>query len=388
MAVLDRRSLWVMTLGAGLVVANNYYNQPLLALIAAEFRVSEASVGAVAVATQLGYAAGLFFLVPLADMFHRKRLILSIFPFIITSLLLAALSWSLTWLVIASFLIGLTSIIPQLFVPLAATLAAPKEKSRSIGMVMSGLLIGVLASRIISGIIGEYLGWRYMFFIGALVMALFFLLVARTLPEVKPSFNGSYPSLMRSLIHYLKKDAALRLASWRGGCSFGAFTAFWTTLVFHLEGPPFHAGSGIAGAFGILGIAGALVPAFLGKVIDRIDRGRLIISCSLLALFSWWLIGGPGTDGYPGLILGVLLIDLALQAVHLINQSIIFTRHPEATNRVNTIYMTSYFIGGSLGTFLAAVAWDKAGWSGVTAVGALFMLAMLAGQLLFYRKTQ
>jgi len=385
MTGLNRRTLWIMTIGAGLVVANNYYNQPLLGLIARDFGTSEAAAGAVAMATQVGYAAGLFFLVPLADKFYRRRLILGIFPFIIASLLLAAFSHSLPWLVIASFFLGLTCVIPQLFVPLAATLAIPEEKSKSIGMVMSGLLIGILASRIVSGLVGEHLGWRHMFFLGAVIMLVFWMLLVKTLPEVNPSFRGSYGALMRSLMHYLKHDSALRLASWRGACSFGAFTAFWTTLVFHLEGPPFHAGSSVAGAFGILGIAGALIPAILGKVIDRVDRNQLFVASAALALFSWWLIGGPGATGYIALIAGVLLIDLALQAVHLINQSIIFSKHPEATNRVNTIYMTSYFIGGSLGTVIASIAWEHFQWTGVTLVGAGFALLMLAGHLLFYR---
>ncbi|MBK1440337.1 MFS transporter [Parapedobacter sp. ISTM3] len=385
MTGLSKRTLWLMTVGAGLVVANNYYNQPLLALIARDFQVSEAQAGSVAMVTQIGYAAGLFFLVPLADMFHRKRLILTIFPFIVLSLLLATFSYTLSWLVIASFFIGLTSIIPQLFVPLAATLSSPAEKSKSIGMVMSGLLIGVLASRVISGFIGAQLGWRYMFFIGATIMFIYWVLVMKTLPEVKPSFKGSYGSLMRSLVHYFRTDSALRLAAWRGACSFAIFTTFWTTLVFHLEAPPFYASSDVAGAFGILGIAGALVPAFLGKMIDRIDRNQLVIGLSVLTLISWWLIGIPGATGYGALIIGVLLIDAALQGIHLTNQAIIFAKHPEATNRVNTVYMTSYFVGGSLGTFVASLAWEHFQWTGVTLVGVGFALLMLAGHLLLYR---
>ncbi|SEL86600.1 MFS transporter [Parapedobacter koreensis] len=385
MAGLSKRTLWLITVGAGLVIANNYYNQPLLALIARDFQVSEAQAGSVAMVTQVGYAAGLFFLVPLADMFHRRRLILAIFPFIVTSLLLATFSYSLLGLVIASFFIGLTCVVPQLFVPLAATLSAPAEKSKSIGMVMSGLLIGILASRVISGFVGAQLGWRYMFFIGAIIMFIFWILVMKNLPDVKPSFTGSYGALMRSLVHYFKADAALRLASWRGACSFAIFTTFWTTLVFHLEAPPFHAGSDVAGAFGILGIAGALAPAMLGKIIDRIDRNKLVVWLSAIALFSWWLIGVPGATGYAALIIGVLLIDMAIQGIHLTNQSIIFAKHPEATNRVNTVYMTSYFVGGALGTFVASIAWEHFQWLGVTLVGVGFALLMLAGHLLFFR---
>ncbi|GGC35564.1 MFS transporter [Parapedobacter defluvii] len=384
---LSKQTLWLMTVGAGLVVANNYYNQPLLGLIARDFDVLESEVGIVSMLTQIGYAFGLFFIVPLADMFYRRRVILTIFPFIPLSLLLATFSCSLPWLAAASFLIGLSCVIPQLFVPMAATLATPDKKSHSIGLVMSGLLIGVLASRIISGIIGEYLDWRHMFFFGAVVMVVYWIILIRQLPEVAPAFHDGYAALMRSLRQYLRSDPELRLASWRGACSFATFSAFWTTLVFHLEGPPFHAGSGIAGAFGILGVTGAVVPAILGKRIDQLNKNRVIVTMCAISLLSWLLLGGPGANSYLALIIGVLLIDMALQAIHLTNQAIIFARHPEATNRVNTIYMTSYFIGGSLGTFVAALAWQYLGWTGVSVVGIGCSILMLAGHLLFHRKT-
>jgi len=383
---LSKQTLGLMTIGAGLVVANNYYNQPLLGLIARDFNVSESEVGIVAMLTQIGYAAGLFFIVPLADMFFRRRVVLTIFPFIPLSLLLATFSYSLTWLATASFLIGLSCMIPQLFVPMAATLATPDKKSYSIGLVMSGLLIGVLASRIISGIVGEYLGWRHMFFGGAVVMVIYWIILIRQLPEVAPAFYGGYAALMRSLVHYFRSDPELRLASWRGACSFATFAAFWTTLVFHLEGPPFHAGSGIAGAFGILGVTGAVAPAILGKRIDQLDKNRVIVIMCAVSLASWLLLGGPGAGSYLALIIGVLFIDMALQAIHLTNQAVIFARHPEATNRVNTIYMTSYFIGGSSGTFIAALAWQYKGWTGVSAVGIGFSVLMLVGHLLFRPK--
>ncbi|WP_419033934.1 MFS transporter, partial [Dysgonomonas gadei] len=239
---LAKSTLWLMAVGAGLVVANNYYNQPLLGMIAKEFGESEAAVSRVAMFTQIGYAAGLLLIIPLGDMFKRKKIVLTDFIFIILSLLIFAFSKSLSVMITASFFIGLTSVVPQIFVPIAAQLSAPEEKGRNVGIVMSGLLIGILASRVFSGLLGEYLGWREVFYIAAGMMVVLGVLIAWLLPDMQPTFKGTYSQLMGSIFRYTKEIPTLRLASLRGALGFGSFSIFWTTLTFRLEQAPFFQG--------------------------------------------------------------------------------------------------------------------------------------------------
>ena len=377
--------LWIMIIGSGLVVANNYYNQPLLSLIAKDFKVSESRVSNIAMLTQIGYACGLLFIIPLGDLLKRKRMILIDFVFIIVSLLGMYVAPSVNWLFPLSFLIGFTSVIPQVFVPMAAELSDPDKKAQSVGMVMSGLLVGILLSRVFSGFIGEYLGWREVFLIGAFLMFILWGFIYRFLPEIQPNFKGSYSDLMKSILDLIKTEPKLRLASFRGATGFAAFSAFWTTLVFHLEEAPFHVGSDVAGAFGLIGAVGALAAALVGKVSKVLSVSRIILYSLVTMLIAWGFFYQFGFT-YWGLIIGVILIDLGLQAMHVSNQTIIFSLNTKAGNRLNTVYMTSYFIGGSLGTLIAANAWDKYHWNGVVVVGVFFTTLSLLAHLMFQNK--
>ncbi|WP_246625417.1 MFS transporter [Edaphocola aurantiacus] len=379
---LTRSVLWLMTIASGLVVANNYYNQPLLGLIAKDMGVSEAKVSNIAMFTQIGYAMGLLLIVPLGDMLRRKRLILIDFIFIILSLLGMTIAPSIHWLIPISFLIGFTSVVPQLFVPMAAELATKEKQSASIGMVMSGLLIGILLSRVISGIVGDLWGWKAMFYIAAGCMVVLGLVLAFKLPEVHPSFKGTYRELMRSLVHLTKTQPVLRLAAFRGGAGFAAFSAFWTTLVFHLEEAPFHAGAAVAGAFGMIGAVGALAAAIVGKVANKVRPFQIVLYSILIMLISWVIFYFGGYT-YIGLIIGIILIDMGLQSMHIMNQSSFFSLRLAAGNRLNTVYMFSYFIGGSLGTYLAAQAWRAWQWPGVVLVGTFFTVLVFISHLLY-----
>lgn len=374
---LTRLNLWLMAAGSGLVVANNYYNQPLLGKIAGTFHISEAKASAVSVLTQAGYAVGLLFIIPLGDMMRRKRLILTDFILIFLALLMAAMAPDIRMLMIASFLTGLTSVIPQLFVPMAAHLARPEERGKAIGTVMSGLLIGILCSRTLSGFIGEHFGWRAMFFIAAGIMVVLWIALLLLLPEVYPDYTGSYKELMRSLIYYFRTEPSLRLAAARGGLGFAGFGAFWTTLVFLLQGPPFYSGSDVAGAFGLIGAGGALAASVVGRISDKMNKRKLITITTAMMVVAW-AVFGVSASSMAGLILGVILLDLGLQSTHIANQTIIFALHPEARNRLNTVYMVSYFIGGAGGTFLAGQAWTLFKWPGVVGVGfAVSLMALL-----------
>lgn len=382
---LSNSLLYVMAVGAGLVVANNYYNQPLLNLMAKSFQVSEAAVSNIPLFTQLGYAFGLLFIIPLGDKFNRKKLILFDFIAIISSLLIAAISPSLLVLTIASFCIGFSSVVPQLFVPMAAQLAKPNDKGRAIGIVMSGLLIGILGSRSISGYVGEYLGWRSMYFIASGIMLLYALVLVFKLPSLTSDFKGSYAKLMQSLWKYFKAEPSVRLAALRGGLGFAGFSAFWTTLVFLME-DNFNYGSGIAGMFGILGIGGALAATWAGKLSDKMNKNRLITIATLVMVLAWGVFEFSG-NSIIGLVIGVIFIDMGLQSLHITNQNIIFSKNPEARNRINTIYMVGYFIGGALGTTTGAYAWQWFKWSGVASSGLIYTILILLVHLIFKQKT-
>lgn len=373
-----------MAAGAGLVVANNYYNQPLLGLIAKDFGVSESEVSNIPLFTQLGYAFGLLFIIPLGDKFPRKKTIMIDFIAIVISLLGMALAPSLPILIVAGFIVGFSCVVPQVFVPMAAQLANPENKGRAIGIVMSGLLIGILGSRIVSGYVGEYLGWRSMYFIAAGIMLIYWLLVKLKLPELYPDFKGTYAELMKSLLYYFKTESSVRLAAVRGGLGFAGFSAFWTTLVFLME-ENFGYGSGITGTFGILGIGGAIAATAMGRLSDKKNKNHLIIFAICLMLAAW-IVFEFSAYSIAGLIVGVLLVDMGLQSLHITNQNIIFSRNPDARNRINTIYMVGYFIGGALGTVTGAYAWELFQWRGVASLGLFYTILILIFHFSFGKK--
>ncbi|GEO07840.1 MFS transporter [Segetibacter aerophilus] len=367
-AGLTSLHLWVMTIATGLVVANIYYNQPLLADISKDFNVSEAEGGILAMLTQVGYAAGMLFCVPLGDMLKRKQLIMAVFVIDIIALLLAAWSPTIHILMLASFLIGAFSIIPQLIIPMAAHLSLPERRGKTIGFVMSGLLIGILLSRTVSGYVGAHLGWRAMFWIAAGLMVILAASLYFLLPEVYPEYKGNYKQLMTSLISITKEEPILRIAAIRGALCFAGFAGFWSTLAFLLRQPQFNAGSEVAGAFGLVGAFGALAASQMGKFSDR-GNGHQLIAISIGIVIVSFIIFGFSGSSIAGLIIGVILMDMGVQGAHISNQAAIFSIRPEARNRMNTVYMVTYFIGGALGTLLATQAWEIYHWKGVVAMG-------------------
>ncbi|WP_282072441.1 MFS transporter [Polaribacter atrinae] len=383
---LSNSVLYLMSISAGLVVANLYYNQPLLHQMVVEFGVSESAISNVPLATQLGYAFGLLFIVPLGDKVSNKKILQFDFALMIVSLIAASLSNTLYLLIISSFFIGFSSAIPQLFVPMVAQLSDDKGRGRAIGIVMSGLLIGILGSRVLSGIIGKWFGWRFMFSAATVLMVLLFILLQYKLPKIKPNYKGSYGSLLKSIGHYFKTEPSLRLAALRGALGFAGLSVFWTTFVFLME-DHFGYDSDIAGAFGVFGIVGALGATVVGKMNDKYDRKSMIIFSTILLMVSWLIFLFSGYS-LIGLALGVIIVDLGLQILHITNQVTIFSKNPEARNRVNTVYMVGFFIGGAFGTFLGAYAWENYGWQGVSILGLLITVSILIAQFVFEPKHQ
>lgn len=366
---LTKGRVVLMALCTGLIVANIYYCQPLVVLISREFGVAESKAGTITFYTQLGYALGLLFLVPLGDMLEKRKQIVVTTAGAVVFLVVAALSPSLPVLSIASLLIGATSIVPQLILPLAAHLSPPERRGGIIGIIMSGLLIGILLSRTLSGFIGAWLGWRSMFWIAAAISALLLALMRRSFPPVPSTYKGHYGTLMHSLGALIKEQPILREASLINSLTFATFGMFWTTMVLHLSGEPFRFGADQVGLFGLAAVLGALIAPLVGGTADK-GNPRVAIGYGLLTMalaFALFYFGGL-TIG--GMVIGIILLDLGQQSVHVSNQARVYALLPAARNRLNTVYMTASFVGTSLGSAVGLWLWDRYGWTGVCAAGA------------------
>lgn len=362
----------LMAVTCGLVVANIYYNQPLLLQMAASFQVNEQQISVIATITQVGYTLGLLFIVSLGDKTERKKLILLKLAGAAVFMGMAAMAVNYWMMLIASLLIGFFSAVPQLLLPMAASMAPDATRGKIVGRVMSGLLIGILLSRTLSGIIGAHYGWQAVFFSGSIAMVLLWIVLALKLPQNPPSFEGSYGSLMRSLGTLTKELPALRQAAFTGFFMFGAFSIFWTTLVFLLEGAPFHYKSDMVGLFGLIGTCGALAAPMAGKSAD--NKGpQYAIRLGIIGALLAFVIMGFSAGSLTGLIIGVILLDIGMQVTHISNQSKVFALVPEARSRLNTIYISNAFAGGSVGSLMGAQAWSYGHWTGVCILGIVFI---------------
>jgi len=371
---LTRGLLLLLAATAGLSVANIYYNQPLLDEFRRSFPAGASWIGAVPTATQLGYAVGMFFLAPLGDRFQRRTLILLQLVGLCAMLTIAALAPNLLTLVLASLLIGILSTIAQQVVPLAAELSAPEERGAAVGFVMSGLLLGILLARTVSGSLAGHFGWRTVFGTGVVTMLLLGVVIAWRLPRREPASQLPYGLLMLSLWHLIREEAVLRNASLTGAAMFACFSAFWSVLALLLSGAPFHLGAEAAGLFGIVGAAGALAAPLAGRSADTRGPSMVIYLAIGLTALSF-VIFGASSHSLVGLAIGVLVLDVGVQAAQISNQSRIYALRPEARSRINTVYMVAYFIGGALGSALGTLAWHHAGWLGVCGVGLACTLA-------------
>lgn len=374
---IERSLLLTMAVIAGLTVANCYYNQPLLEMIRHDMGVSQHAANLITVVTQIGYALGLCFLIPMGDLYSRRRIIvinMSVAAVMAVIIAFAQKVW-IVWG--ASLLLGACSVIPQFFIPIAGQYSEKKNKSRNMGIVLSGLLTGILASRVISGYVGEWLGWREMFIIAALIMIVCMILTLKIMPQIDSNYIGTYRGLMKSVFHIVANNARIRLYAIRAAFSFGSMMAIWSCLAFRLAQAPFFSGSEMVGTLGMCGIAGALAASGLGKLVNQWGIRRISLYGACLQLGAWttaYLFG----DTYMGLIVAIILVDIGLQCLQLSNQSGCIQEMPEASNRANTIFMTTYFIGGSFGTYCAGLAWTHEGWMGVCAVGAVLAAISLS----------
>ena len=360
----------LMSVATGLAVASNYYAQPLLDTIARAFDLSASSAGFIVTAAQLGYAAGLLFLVPLGDMFERRMLIVSMTLLAAGGMLITASSQSLTMMIIGTALTGLFSVVAQILVPLAATLASPEKRGKVVGTIMSGLLLGILLARTVAGLLASLGGWRTVYWVASVLMVVMALALWRGLPKVKQENHLNYPQLLASVFSLFTQDKLLRTRALLGCFTFANFSILWTSMAFLLAAPPFNYSEGVIGLFGLAGAAGALGARPAGGLADK-GKSHLTTSAGLVLLLLSWAAIWYGHVSVLALIVGILVLDLTVQGVHITNQTVIYRVKPEARNRLTAGYMTSYFIGGAAGSLISASAWQHAGWSGVCAIGAI-----------------
>ncbi len=376
--------MWMLAILAGVSVANLYYCQPMLNMIRQDLQLTEFQVNLMPVLTQVGYALGLLFIIPMGDLYNRRKTMRLCALVLTFSLLGISISHNIWLLLFASFVTGFFSVMPQMFMPFASLYSRPQEKDRRVGMILSGLLTGILASRVVSGYIGHLWGWRTMYIIAALAVMSMTRLVYSYFPDVAPTYQGRFVHLLRSIRTLAVRQPRSLLYSVRSGFAFGSFLGLWGCLAFRMKEAPFFVGSDVVGLLGICGIAGALTASNVGKYIPRYGVERVHALGVALQMLAWVILA-LFHHSYVGIIASIIIIDIGMQCIQLSNQSATMKLCPEASSRMNTIYMVTYFIGGSLGTFLAGSLWSLYGWNGTVASGFFMLLCSVLSVVIIGR---
>lgn len=372
---LRRGLVLVMAVATGTAVANNYYAQPLLPDIGRSLHLSSGVSGLMVTVAQGGYALGLLFLLPLGDLVERRRLIV---------LLAVATAFALVWLgasptgsslLVAAFVVGTMSVLAQILVPFSASLAHEHERGRVVGLVMSGLLVGILLARTVAGLLAEAGSWRVVYFVAAGAMLLQAGLLYRSLPAWRQDTGLDYRGLLASVARLVKDEPILRLRSVYGLLSFATFSVLWTSMAFLLS-HHYRYPTWVIGLFGLAGAAGAIAASLAGRLSDR-RRARLSTGVASCLLVVSWAAMWAGGSSVVMLVVGIVVLDIGAQGVHITNQGEIYRLHPEARSRLNSAYMVSYFVGGAIGSATSAVVYGHLGWDGVCLVGGISSVACL-----------
>jgi len=398
---LDTRLLWTLVLTTALAVGNVYYAQPLLVEIGDTFHRTAGEVGALPSISQLGYVFGLFFLTPLGDVSEKRRLLVGLLMSAGFALAGCSLAPNFVFLLFMAFGVGLTAVLVQIIIPFVASLSSPQNRGRNLGLVLSAALLGILASRTLSGFLGAMIGWRGMYFVASLMMFLLAFVLRISMPQstaqstaqsllqsvessplleprpIEPKQTErplSYPKLLKSVWDLFRTLPKVRAIAINGGLMYGALSAFWASLAFYMQSPAYNLGPRTAGAFGLIGAAGALAATYAGRHAERIGVRRVIQICIAMMAVSYIVMAL--SRGYlPMLIVGVIFLDLGAQAATVSNQTQLYSLHATAQTRLNTIYKMVYMIGGAAGSFASALAWQYRGWPAVCSVGLSFLVA-------------
>ncbi|WP_313296657.1 MFS transporter [Pseudomonas sp.] len=384
--VLSRRQTFIFAVTCALAVANVYFAQPLLQSMADSLSVPSATIGVIVTATQAGYALGLVFIVPLGDLLNRNRLIIG--QMLLCAVALGAVGLAQTWglLLAAMLLVGLMAVLVQVIVAYAATLASPEQRGEVVGSVTSGVVLGILLARLVSGVLADLAGWRSVYFASALMMSAMAVVLWRTLPEADtPRASAGYLALLRSMLQLLVHERTLRRRGLLALLSFAAFSVLWTAMVLPLSDPALSLSHTQIGLFGLAGLAGALAAARAGRLADR-GQGSRTTGWALLLLALSWLPSAGLHSSLLALLVGVVLLDFAVQAVHVTNQSLILAARPDAHSRLVGAYMCFYSLGSGLGAVAATHAYAYSGWPAVCALGAIISATALSYWLWLERR--
>ena len=368
--------LLLMAIACGLCAGGNYFNQPLLHSISVSLGITETRAALTVTVAQVSYALGLLFIVPLGDKFERRQLAVGLMVLAAIGQFISGLAINSSMLFAGVGMAGLFSVAAQVLVPMAAILSAPSRSGRAVGMVMSGLLTGILLARSVAGLLSGIGGWSTVYLVSGVIMLFIAAVLWRKLPSSRSPQNHSYLSILASLFTLLREQPRLRTRALMGGLGFASVSALFSTMALLLAGPAHGLNDVAIGLVGLVGVMGALMASMGGRLADR-GLGDTVTAVSVVLLLLSWGLLWLGHDSLWWFIAGMLVIDLALQGIHINNQTTIFALLPQARSRLNAVYMTSYFIGGASGSTLGTVAWTYGGWGGTCLLGAI--LAVLTG---------
>jgi predicted MFS family arabinose efflux permease len=377
---VDRRLIALLAVGCGATVANLYYAQPLLSAIGGDFGVSDGAAGLLVTVSQVAYGLGLVFLAPLSDLVDRRQRVAVLLAITCVASAGAAAAPQFALLALAIGVASATSVVAQVLVPFAATLAPEAERGQVVGMVMSGLLSGVLLARTLAGLVAGAAGWRTVFALAAVGMAVLAVALWRVMPRLRPSTDLGYRALLASIGTLIRREPVLRRRMLFGACGYAGFSLVWTTLTFLLSDPPFDFGESTIGLFGLAGLGGAIAAMRMGRLHDR-GHGRVATGAVLAAVLLSWPVFYLGRHSVPAIVLGLVLLDFGVQGQNVLSQGAIYALGRKTTGRVTTAYVTSNFIGGAIGSASGAIAWSAGGWLPVCAVGFCFAAAALVAWL-------
>ncbi len=367
---LSRYQTFLFAITCAMAVANVYFAQPLLESMAASLSVAPGMIGVVVTATQAGYAVGLLFIVPLGDLLNRKKLILT--QMLLSALALCAVGLSQDWAMLlgAMVLVGLMAVVVQVLVAYAASLASPEQRGETVGTVTSGVVVGILLARFVSGAVADLAGWRGVYFVSAVLMIGMALVLMRTMPaSPTPPAKGGYWQLLRSVFQLFLTERTLRVRGIFALLIFAAFSVLWTSMVLPLSAPPLSLSHTQIGLFGLAGVAGALAAARAGRLADQ-GLGNRTTGIALALLTLSWLPTAFVESSLFAMVVGVVLLDFAVQAVHVTNQSLIFAARPDAQSRLVGAYMCFYSVGSGVGAIAATYTYAHFGWVAVCLLGA------------------